>query len=154
MTRCSYIPPEGESVIAIAKERGGTTDGDIQALRDRFGCRAEAVYEAVEDDTANEEVYACAEHLGHLLLDRWWVVRPLRIPELSDVTISIVNTAGVAREGFGSPMILSQSPTWTPTVPYKIGQTVAGGGGQTYQCATGAPVVDLGTNPTLSLIHI
>ena len=124
MTRCSYIPPEGQSIIAIAQERGGTTDGDIQALIDRFRCKAEARWLATEEDAEDSDVFSCADHLGHLLDERWWwSVRPLRIPEPADITIEIVHTQGVAREGFGSPTILAPA-------------------------ATATPIVDLGTNPT------
>lgn len=121
MTRCSYISPGGQSVIAIAQERGGTTDGDIQALRDRFGCKAEARWSITSEASGGPwRDPACSDHVGHLLHDG---ANDVRLIEPADVTIEIVNTQGVAREGFGSPTILAPA-------------------------ATATPIVDLGTNPT------
>jgi len=122
MTRCNYIPSDGLSVIALAKERGGTTDGDIAALVDRFGCKADAAYEMTAEEDADREQFSCIDHVGHLCGDGHWIVEPVYRPS-GDVAISIVNTQGIARAGFGSPMILAPVPTTTP-------------------------IVDLGTNPT------
>jgi len=127
MTRCNYIPPDGLSVIAIAKERGSTTDGDIQALVDRFGCKAEAAYQMTAEEDSDREQFSCIDHVGHLCGDEYWLVEPVYRPP-GDVAISIVNTQGIARAGFGSPMILAPVPTTTP-------------------------IVDLGTNPTREQIH-
>lgn len=69
MTRCSYIPPEGQSASAIAKERGGATDGDIQALVDRFGCKAEATRIIGRAGSTIIDAHACDDHVGHLLGD-------------------------------------------------------------------------------------
>lgn len=175
MTRCSYIPPEGLSVIAIAKERGGTTNGDIQALVDRFGCRAEATRIIGRAGSTVIDAHACDDHVGHLLGDApcAWVEPvgsepPPGWDEAPDVEVTIERTEGIAREGFGSPMLLAP-PAWTPSTPLEIGQTVAASG-ETYRCegagsreamaglctcaAAGTcagcrrRVVDLGDNPT------
>lgn len=112
--------------VSRAIARGEPYVYDIQALRDRFGCKAEATHSAIEEqDETDTVVYACADHLGHLLGDRYWFVRPY---EPVEVTISISQTHGVIREGFGSPMILAPLPIT-------------------------APVVDLGTNPTREQIE-
>ncbi len=138
MTRCSYIPPEGQSVIAIAKERGGTTDGDIQALVDRFGCQAEAEFqiERGDADEPDDLIDACRDHVGHMLGEGGCWVAP--IAELSDlVSVTVDLTCGVAREGFGSPMILA-SKAWSNASPDDRRRDIT----------TATPVVDLGTNPT------
>lgn len=124
MTRCSYIPPEGLSVIAIAKERGGTTDGDVQALVDRFGCKAEATHEiAIGDaDEPDQLLDACRDHVGHLLGNGGCWVHPIVEIETA-MSIVFGPSVGVARAGFGPAIILSQSPA-------------------------APPVVNLGTNPT------
>jgi hypothetical protein len=122
--RCSYIPDDGRSVIALAVTRGGTTAGDVDALVDRFGCRSEAKYEASEEDEPQHVVRACADHLGHLLCDWRWSVRPVWDVERGKVAISIVNTDGISREGFRPPTLLA-SLTCPPH-----------------------PMIDLGDNPT------
>lgn len=133
MTRCSYISPGGQSVIAIAQERGGTTDGDIQALRDRFGCKAEATHTLLGDPNKDDDIDACRDHVGHLLGNNACWVHPV-VP--IDITIEIAHTAGIAREGFGSPMILA--PAWSNATPDEILRDIA----------STTPVVDLGPNPT------
>lgn len=86
--RCSFVPSEGLAAIVLAKARGGTTEGDIRALRDRFGCKAVSTHEilgmsdplatdALEDNGDPEPHHCCADHVGHVLSDRDGWVSPI-----------------------------------------------------------------------------
>jgi hypothetical protein len=74
--KCSYIPPDGQTAIHDAEAQGGATAGDLRMLADRFRCRAEATFRA-DLEHADDEVLACADHLGHLLDDRRWTVETM-----------------------------------------------------------------------------
>lgn len=138
--RCSYIPPEGQSVIAIAKERGGTTNGDIQALVDRFGCKAEATHEvAIGDaDEPDKLLDACRDHVGHLLGDGGcWVAPIVPIEVAMTIAFGPPISGDAVREDFGLPTLLAPK-AWSNASPEDILRDIT----------TAAPVVDLGANPT------
>lgn len=143
MIRCNYIPPDGQSVIAVATQRGGTTDGDIQALRDRFGCKAEATHE-LSLEGSDDEQFSCVDHVGHLCSDgNWWVQPVYRASD--DVSITIASMHGIARDGFGSPMIFAPCADDLSSEPLHVDASRVRELGERLHRAV---VVDLGTNPT------
>lgn len=103
------MPPDGLAAIEHARQHYGT-EGDFAALRDRFGCRAPARYEAVEEDDADAVLQACDAHLGAMLEDRCWTVHPIwsgHEPKIGDfVQITVTEqTVGISRAGFGCAFI-------------------------------------------------
>lgn len=125
--RCSFVPAEGLAAIVLAESRGGTTSGDIRALRDRFGCKAVSTHEilgmsdplaadALEDNGDPDPRHCCADHVGHVLSDRDGWVSPIGYdPFVSDPEppgVSIVpGGTGIARAGFGAPITPCQDDT-------------------------------------------
>lgn len=124
--RCSFVPADGLAAIVLAKARGGTTSGDIMALRDRFGCKAVSTHEilgmsdpladdVLEDNGDPAPRHCCADHVGHVLSDRDGWVSPIGFdPFVADSEppgVSIVpGGTGVARAGFGPAILLSSLP--------------------------------------------